>query len=559
VTVRFGLLSILGIVAFSSLPAGCGPKGKSQPAKPQAFNFVDATQTAGIRFTHRSSARRPLDIVETTGSGLAWLDYDADGDLDLYCIKGNAGPDESDALYRNRGDGTFEEVTQQAGIRPGGYGMGCAAGDYDGDGWVDLYVTRFGPNVLYRNRGDGTFEEVARQAGVRGRDGSAIPDWSLGAVWFDADDDADLDLYVSHYLDFGPKALRHCRFGEALATCNPHHYEAQSDRFYRNNGNGTFTDATEPMGFQAVEPGRGMAALAFRPDPAGPLALYVANDTTQNFLFVRQKNGKYRDEAFDRGCALSATGSQLGSMGLDSGDTDGDGLPDLLVGTFQHQSKPLFQNLGGATFEDASDRVGLGVQTWNYLTFGCGMLDADLDGDLDVVFGNGHVQDTVAEFDRSATYAQRSQLFRNQGGRFEELTDQAGAAFQQLQVVRGLAFGDYDNDGDEDIAVSVSGGPVQIWRNDTSQRGNWLQVDLKGRKPNVEALGAVVTLTVGGKRQISEIRSGRSYLADCGRRLTFGLGAASTVERLEVRWPGGKVQVLKDLPANQVVRMAEAP
>ncbi|MCC2670504.1 MAG: hypothetical protein K0Q72_2975, partial [Armatimonadetes bacterium] len=435
------LLSVAGLLLLPLL-AGCPPR-KSAPsaAPPPVFQFVDATSTAGIRFTHRAGAARPLDIVETTGSGLAWIDYDRDGDLDLYCIRGNAKPDESDALYRNQGGGKFEDVTAQAGIRPGGYGMGCAAADYDGDGWVDLYVTRYGPNALYRNRGDGTFEEVAQRAGVRGREGGPAPEWSLGAVWFDADGDADLDLYVTHYLEFGPKSLRHCRFGEALATCNPHHYNAQPDRFYRNNGNGTFSDATAASGFQVAEPGRGMAALAFRPVSGGPQALYVANDTTQNFLFVRQKDGKYRDEAFDRGCALNASGSQLGSMGLDSGDTDGDGLPDLLVGTFQHQAKPLFRNLGATGFEDVSDRVGLGVQTWNVLTFGCGMLDADLDGDLDVVFANGHVQDTVAEFDRSATYAQRSQLFRNTGGRFEDVTGLSGPAFQQLLVARGLAFG----------------------------------------------------------------------------------------------------------------------
>jgi enediyne biosynthesis protein E4 len=544
-------------VLFSLSLSGCG-SSKAQPGLPPEFRFVDVAAPAGIVFHHSNGDARPLDILDTTGSGLAWLDYDQDGHPDLYCVRGKPGHGQGDALFRNRGDGTFEDVSRQAGIQAGGYGMGCAVADYDGNGYPDLYVTRYGPNALYRNRGDGTFEEVTARAGVAGKPLHSAPKWSLGAAWFDADDDRDLDLYVTNYVAYGPGSQRLCTFKAVMATCPPHHYPAQPHLFYRNRGNGTFEEASGAVGFAVSDPGRGMAALPFRPNPGGKLALYVANDTTPNFLFVRAGNGKYRETAFENGCAVSETGEDTASMGVDSGDVDGDGRPDILVTTFQHESKSLYRNLGGHDFADVSSQVGLGAPTWNFLAFGCGLVDLDLDGDLDAVWTNGHLQDNVPEVDPSASYRQTPQLFQNSGGRFTDVSSAAGPAFQQPLVGRGMAFADYDADGDVDIAVSTNGGPVQLWRNDSPRRHHWFQLRLTGKAPNVEAQGAQVTLEVAGRKQIAEVHSGRSYLADSERRLTFGLGTAGRIDRLTVRWPDGSLEVRQALAADQCLTLSRA-
>lgn len=527
--------------------SGCDRKARARPGNSGDLRFVDAAREAGIDFVHSNGAAHPLDILQTTGSGLAWLDYDQDGHVDLYCVRGTPSGDTGDALYRNRGDGTFEDVTARAGIRPGGYGMGCAAGDYDGNGYPDLYVTRYGVNALYRNRGDGRFEEVAEAAGVAGKPIHGTPKWSLGAAWFDADGDRDLDLYVTNYLAFGEHEKRFCNSNGVLANCSPLHYAPQPDLFYRNRGDGTFQLATREFGFEMAKPARGMAVLPFHPEPGRPPALYVANDTTANFLFVRTGAGQYVETAHDSGCALSESGEDTASMGVDSADVDGDGLPELAVGTFQHEENSLYRNLGSRNFVEVSHQVGLGVSTWNSLAFGCGFLDADLDGDPDLVFANGHVWDNAAQVDRSATYAQRPQFFRNHDGIFQDLSSQAGPVFQEARVGRGMAFADYDNDGDVDVAVSCSGSAVQLWRNDSPRRHHWLQLRLVGGRPSREALGAVVTLSAGGQTQVSEVRGGRGYLSDSERRLTFGLGAASRVDRITVRWPDGSEQTLRDV------------
>lgn len=548
-------LSLVALCAGLTALTGRGCQRRPDPERSTAegIRFVNEAEAAGIRFAHSNGSARPLDILDTTGSGLAWLDYDGDGNMDLFCVGGKPGGAGSDALFRNRGDGTFEDVTRAAGIRAGGYGMGCAVGDYTGDGHPDLYVTRYGANALYRNRGDGTFEETAEAAGVAGKPVAGFPAWSLSAAWFDADRDGYPDLYVTRYIAFGPASRRYCKFGPAEASCPQLHYPAQPDVFYRNRGDGTFEEATRHFGFEVAEPGRGMAVLPFHPDAGGPTALYVANDGSPNFLFVPDSRGRYREVGFASGCAVTEASTAQASMGVDSADVDGDGRQDLIVTSFQNDYNTLYRNRGKLDFTDESSQMGLGAATWKFLAFGCGFLDADLDGRQDVVFANGHVWDNAPQADPSAEYAQTAQLFRNTGTALEDWSQRAGPAFEDKLVGRGVAFADYDNDGDVDIAMSCSGGPVQLWRNDTPRRGHWLQVRLAGRSPDTEALNAQVSVIVAGRTLVQEVHGGRGYLADSERRLTFGLGGATEIEGLKVRWPDGSVEARGRTPADRLL------
>jgi enediyne biosynthesis protein E4 len=514
------------------------------PARRAAFAFAEVSRRAGLDFIHLNGVRRPVDILQTTAPGLAWLDYDRDGYPDLFCVNSappdpQPGVERGHRLYRNRGDGTFEDVTDRAGLRGRGEdGQGAAVGDYDGDGWTDLYVTCFGPNHLYRNMGDGRFKDVGRSAGTAGdAPGRTGTKWSTAAAWFDADGDGDLDLYVTNYCRLGGRLPRLCDYDGVRSTCAPVVYPGQADLFFRNQGGGRFTADDGTFALAGRPQGRGLGVLPWDADEDGRPDLFVANDGQGNFFF-HNRGDRYEETAYACGLALDATGGDPASMGLDVDDYDGNGRPDLAVGNYQDVPNILYEQKRPLAFQDVSTITGMALLTRSVLTFGTGFADFNLDGHRELLFVNGHVQDNVALLKAGVSYEQKPQLLEYGARGFQDASALAGPVFQRPIAGRGAAFADYDRDGDEDVAVAVNGGPVQLWRND-SPRGHWLQVELRGKSPNREAIGARLELQSDGRSQVRQVLTGRSYLSDSERTVTFGLGTAARVDMLEVRWPGG--------------------
>lgn len=534
--------------------AGCRPPAPA--ALPPDFRFVDVGREAGLDFVHQAGGR-PRDILRTTGSGLAWLDYDRDGWPDLFCV--NSAPrgeaSRGHRLYRNQGNGTFTDVTDRAGVRGVGQnGMGAAVGDYDGDGWPDLYVTCLGSNHLYRNRGDGRFEDVTVSVGGGGgerRDGA--PKWSTAAAWWDTDGDGDLDLYAANYcrLEMGEAGL--CTIAGVRTACPPTHYRGQRDLFLRND-EGRLHEEPNAFPIGARASGRGLGVLPFDADGDGANELFVANDGAGNFFFQRQ-GIRFRETAYESGLALDTSGADPAGMGVDATDVDGNGLPDLFLGNFQAVPNLLYRQQAPFRFRESSTESGLGMATRGVLTFGTLTADFNLDGNPEVLFVNGHVQDNIAAIQPGAAWEQTAQLFTGRGGRFQQVA--GGPALEERLVGRGAALADYDRDGDEDVAVTENGGRVRLWRNE-SRRGHWLQVELRGRQPNPAALGARVILEAEGGRQFRDVLSGRSYLSDSDRVLTFGLGAGGGPVRLQVRWPGGRQQTVDVSRVDTRVKVEQA-
>jgi hypothetical protein len=506
------------------------------------------TAAAGIHFRHGHGGTSPLNILQTAGSGCAFFDYDNDGWLDILLLSSKPP---GIALYKNRRDGTFTDVTERAKLHHTGYAMGCAVGDIDGDGDLDLYVTNYGPNALYRNNGDGTFTEVTQQAGV------AAGGWSTSAAFADYDGDGDLDLYVTRYVRFDQHSQQLCLFRDIEMACPPHTYAGQSGILYRNNGDGTFTDVTREAGVFDPQ-GKGLGALWCDIDNDGDADLFVANDGTANNLFINQGGGKSRDMALLRGVAYGENGEEQASMGVDAGDFDNDGDLDLIVTNFQHETNALYRNEGAHGFTYASSDAGVGEPSLPMLAFGVGFLDVDNDGDLDLFTANGHVQDTLERVDPECPFAQPRQLYENLGnGRFRDLTARCGPALTRPAVGRGAAFGDYDNDGDVDVLVNNNGGAPMLLRNDAGNRRRWLTVRLAGRPHNPFAVGARVTVVAGPLRQIREVRSGSSYASACDFRLHFGLGDALNAETVTIRWTDGRQSTLRGVATNREIVIHE--
>jgi hypothetical protein len=517
--------------------------------------FIDVTAAAGIRFQHVTGGSPPLNILETAGAGGALFDADGDGWLDVFLVSGGyrdgrpAAQQPRDALYHNNGDGTFSEVTARSGIG-GGYGMGCAVGDVDGDGDLDLYVTRYGANSLYRNNGDGTFTDVTRRAGV------AAGGWSTSAAFADMDGDGDLDLYVARYLEFTPRSQQLCAVQGIDVACPPRYYPGQSGILYRNNGDGTFSDVTRASGVLHPE-GKGLGCLWLDYDDDGDPDLYIANDGVANNLYRNDGGGRFTDVALEMGAAYGPLGNAEGSMGVDAGDVDGDGRLDLFVGNFQNETDALYRN-EGSRFSYATEAAGLGEASLPTLTFGVGLLDYDNDGRSDLFAVNGHVQDAIARIDPLCSFAQTRQLFHNEGdGRFQDVTATAGPALTTPAVGRGAAFGDWDNDGDVDILVTNNGGAPMLLRNEGGNRNHWLTLKLVGRGRNRDAVGAGVRLRAGQSVQVREVRSGYSYASASDLRLHFGLGARTVVEEIVVRWPDGTRTVHRNLAAGRLVVLSQ--
>ena len=497
--------------------------------------FTDVAPAVGLSFTHVRGATGQYHLPETMGAGLAWLDYDRDGWIDLYVVQSgpyppNASAAAQDRLFRND-RGRFVDVTREAKLSDAAYGMGAVAADYDNDGDTDLYVTNYGDNILYRNNGDGTFTNATAAAGVAGGN------WSTSAAWADIDNDGDLDLFVVRYLDNRAGKTYFCG-NEATGDrnyCHPNLYPGLSNILFRNNGNGTFTDVTRSAGVDKVGKGLGVVISDLVGD--GRADIFVANDAFMNFLFHNLGGGRFADVSVASGAAFDSDGKAQAGMGVDAGDLSGGGRPDLVVTNFDSELNSYYRNLGDLTFEDVSSPSGFGRPSFNRLGFGVTLADFDRDGSLDAHVVNGHIE--VNPRRQGVTYAQIDSLLWNDGrGIFVER--QCGPAFERALVGRGSAVADFDNDGDLDVAKSNSDGPLQLLRNDTAG-SNWIGFELRGNRSNRQGIGARLVLETSAGTQTREARSGNSYLSSGDPRVFFGLGAA-TPARVRIYWPSGAVQ-----------------
>jgi hypothetical protein len=555
---RTAILLLAAAAAASACAQGGSPAAPPPPGAPLP-TFTDATAASGIAFTHNSGAFGKKYLPETMGAGCAFLDADGDGRLDVFLVNGSDWPSSRrrptfQALYRNRGDGTFEDVTERAGLAHEFYGLGAAAADYDDDGDQDLFVTALGPDRLYRNRGDGAFEEVAEEAGV------ADPGFGTSAAFLDHDRDGDLDLVVADYVQWSEETDLFCSLDStAKSYCTPEGYKGEGPRLYRNEGGGRFTDASAASGIENRSgKSLGVAVLDFDLDGWPDVA--VANDTEPNYLYRNNRDGTFTDVGRESGVAFSESGVARGAMGIDAADYDGSGRESLVIGNFSNEMVGLYHNEGGGLFIDDAARAGVGLPSLLTLAFGTFFFDYDLDGWLDIFVANGHVEDDINKIQKDVTYAQRPHLFRNLGkGAFEPVTDRSGEAVAREMVARGAAYGDYDGDGDLDVLITTSGGPARLLRNDGGNGHAWLRVRLRGVKSNRDGIGAVLTASAGGPPQRRMLRSGSSYCSASELVVTFGFGPGVTrVDTLEIAWPSGTRQVVRNVPTRGLILVDEA-
>ena len=523
--------------------------------------FISVTKEAGIHFKHHDGASGQLYFIEPLGGGAAFLDYNNDGFQDIYFVNGTALPplvekqlDEGElpgnALYRNNGDGAFTDVAIAAGVADKGYGMGCAVGDYNNDGFSDLYVTNFGANVFFHNNGDGTFTDVTAETGI------GDTRWGTSCAFVDYDNDGFLDLYVTNYVKYDIESDQVCMNKGVRVYCDPRLYEGELDILYHNNGDGTFTDVTKTAGFSKAM-GRGLALAWGDYDDDGDMDVYIANDADQNFLYRNNGNGTFTDVSLTAGVGFSEDGEAENGMGADFGDYDNDGRLDLVVTNFQGQTNTLYHNEGNGLFSDVSYASKIGTMSLPYLAWGVSFCDYDSDGYQDLFIANGHLDANVQAFDPTGFYEQPNLLFRNnRDGTFDEVGVDSGSGMRLEKVSRGFAYADYDNDGDLDLLVTNLKGTPDLLENRDGQNA-WLTLKLVGTRSNRDAIGARVKVTTGDLTQIREVRSGSSYLSQSDMRLHFGLGKQHQVNRLEIRWPSGLQEQLEGVKANQILTLVE--
>ena len=537
-------------------------------ASPPAVHFMEATTAAGLDFVHANSATSSKYLLETMGGGVALLDYDNDGRLDLFFVNGARiddpmppakQPDKSDRaywnrLYRQQEDGTFRDVTEKAGLSgvpQNRYGMGAAVGDYDNDGFEDLYVTNYGANTLYRNNGDGTFGDVTARAGV----GAA--GWSASAGFFDADNDGHLDLFVTRYVVWSFDDNRYC--GEKKpgyrAYCHPDNFEGTTNILYRNNGDGTFTDVSAKAGIAAAV-GKGLGVSFADYDQDGFTDVYVANDSVQSFLFRNNGNGTFAEVGLLVGVGFNEDGKTFAGMGVDFADYDNDGRPDVVVTDLSNERYRVFRQGTDGSFQDVTHASGVGAATLPFSGWSTRFFDYDNDGWKDLFVAQGHVMDTIEKTAPNLRYLQPPLLLRNQAGRFVRVSP--GEVFQQDWAGRGAAFGDLDNDGDTDIVLGNVGQRAVVLRNEGGHQGQWLGLRLVGRKSNRDGIGSRVKVVAGaGATQHFAVHTAMGYLSASDKRLLIGLGADTAARLVEVRWPSGIVQRLENVPARQVLTVRE--
>ena len=528
------------------------------PADQSSPRFTDVAVPLGLTREHTGGGPDKGYIVEAKGGGAALLDFDDDGDLDIYWVNGatldapTAGA--GNALYRNDAFQTFVDVAASKGVEGKGWGMGAVSADYDNDGDDDLYVTTLQENLLYRNDGDSGFVDVAPPAGVD------APGWSTGAAFADYDNDGDLDLYVAHYVDFHPEEILPLgtQWKGVDSFIGPLSLRPVPDVLYRNEGDGTFTDVSRESGIAQVEPGYGFGVLFADYDLDGDPDLYVANDSSPNFLFRNDGDGTFADVSLGGNASYGEMGNAQAGMGVAWGDYDADGYPDIFVTHFEDDYNTLYRNSGNGGFADVSFAAGLGRASLTFVSFGAGFLDFDNDGDLDLLTANGHVYPQIDRGGSGSTYAQPNHLFENIGeGRFALLLPQQGDSLGAARVSRGSCIGDFDDDGDLDVFVINLNDRPSLLRNDVGNRQNWLGVQLVGATSNRDAIGARLELFVGGTVQVRDVICGSSFLCSEDRRAHFGLGSSSRVDSLQIRWPGGSMQSFTDLPINSYLLVEE--
>jgi hypothetical protein len=522
-----------------------------------AFRFADVTERAGIHFQHNSGAYGGKLLPETLGSGCAFLDYDADGWQDILLINGMDWPGHKRQrstlrLYKNNRNGTFTDVTKAAGLDIEMYGIGVAVGDYNNDGFPDILVTCVGQNRLFRNTGKGTFLDVTRASGL-----SARQAFSTSALWFDFDRDGLLDLFVCNYVRWSPEHDVFCSLdGNHKSFCTPEAYRGDTCWLFHNRGNGTFEDVTATSGvFDSSSKSLGVAMLDY--DQDGWPDLLVANDTQPNKLYQNLRNGKFKDVAVEAGLAFSTEGKARAGMGVDVADFENSGNPGIAITNFDNEMIGLYRAMRPGTYDDISIAAGVGLPSKNTLGFGCAFLDVDLDGSLDLAVANGHIEETVRNIHGNVGYAQPPQLFLNQGGKFQDVAANVNGGFAQPKVGRGLAYGDFDRDGDLDILLTANNGPAYLYRNDQLAGNRSIRFRLTGTKSNRDAIGAIVRIFYDGQSQSQMVKSGSSYLSQSELPLTFGLGKRDKIARAQIEWPSGLKEEFKNLAAGKAYQCIE--
>lgn len=536
---------------------------KSPQLTRQPLHFEDVSAKAGVKWTYNNGATGRHLFVEASGGGAAWFDYDNDGWLDLFAPQGGPVPGAKgaelkfstrNALYHNNHDGTFSDALAGSGLDvPTGYGQGVSAADFDNDGRTDLYVTSYGGNHLFRNLGGGKFRDVTQKASVAdtqsvSEDKGELP-WPLGSAWGDYDGDGDLDLFVTHYARWSPALDRNCPGDDGqLLYCRPQVYQSTHCRFYRNNGNGTFTDVSQKSKIAQLT-GKSMTAAWFDYDEDGKLDLFVSNDTSPNWLLHNKGDGTFEERATIAGVALGSDGTAMSGMGVSIGDYNNDGREDIFVVNYASEPKSIFRNLGNGAFQNDTYAANVASTNLQLIGFGFEACDYDLDGHKDLIVGNGHVLDRTDEKSNGSTYAQSQQLLYNKGdGKFADDWRSLGDLIKP-QVTRGIAVADYDNDGDPDVVMVAHNTPLKLFRNVGGNANRWITFDVRGANHR-SVVGAKITVESGGTRQTQAVRGGSSYCSTSDPRINFGLGENGNVTAVSVRWPDGKTEKFGALDAN---------
>jgi hypothetical protein len=558
-------LTLVALLALLAIAISLSPRGASQahPAKTNdrvPVTFVEVPPSASkIIWTHDNGRSDARHLPETCGGGGLFFDYDNDGWLDIYFV--NSGPSDfytpktpvRNALYRNNGDGTFTDVTEKAGVacgKMGQFGMGAAVGDFDGDRWQDLYVTNYGRNVLFRNNGNGTFSDVTDGAGV------AAPNWSTCATWFDYDNDSKLDLFVSSFVQYNPTGGIFCgdnRMGRRY-YCVPRIFKPRPSYLFHNDGGGKFTDVSKSSGIAGAL-GKSFGAVATDVNNDGMVDLFVANDTVANFLFLNRGKGKFEEIGLSSGVAYSDSGIPRSGMGTDAADYDGDGWQDIFVANIDQELFSLYHNQKDLSFVDKPGEI---AQATRLLSgWGLKFFDYDNDGDPDLILANGHPDDMVEYQTTTVKYKEPLLMFENIEGKYKNVSAQSGPAFKKDYPARGLSVGDYDNDGDLDVLIINNGEAPLLLKNEGGNRGNWVGLQLVARQSNPGAVGAIISWEAGGTKRSRYKTSGGSFLSSHDPREVLGLGQATKIESVEIKWPSGKVDRLTGVPINKYTKVTE--
>ncbi len=553
----------LFLVARSGVARAGGQQQSAKPktTSPSAVRFTDIRKAAGITFVQDSTGTDEKYYLETMGTGVGWIDYDQDGLMDLYFVQSGAtdaykpAKPLRSALYRNNGDGTFTDVTDKAGVGgEGHYGQGVAVGDFDNDGFPDLYVTGYGRAILYHNNGDGTFTDVTAKAGV-GDEGQ----WSTSAAWFDYDKDGYLDLVVTNYLDWSPANNIWCgeRAPGYRSYCNPNNYHGQKTKLYHNNHDGTFTDVSEKSGVGIPE-SKGMGVVTADFNNSGWQDIAIANDTWSNFLFQNKHDGTFQDVSLISGLAASEDGRYEAGMGIDAADVDGDGLLDVYITHLDFELNRLYHNNGDGTFTDATYSSGIGNKVITLSGVAAKFIDYDNDGWPDILQANGAMVDNVNLYHSEVSYKEPLLMFRNLGsGHFEKVSDALGPDFVRPVVGRGLATADFLNDGAVGFVVNCRGDAPELMRNDGGNANHWIEIMLVGTKSNRDGIGSILRLTSEGVTRVEQSKGGTSYMSASDPRIHFGLGKRTKIDSLVISWPSGQVDKLTNIPIDQIITVKE--